>query len=102
MIFSYAKDKEQVKQWDQEGGIMILSYDLFMTITKEQFYKLRLKDPGANLLICDEGHILKNKETKKSKVVNGVRTTRRILLTGTPMQNNLKECKRIWIYVSMI
>jgi hypothetical protein len=45
------------------------------------------------LVVCDEGHLLKNEKTSLSQSMNRVRTRRRIVLTGTPLQNNLKECK---------
>lgn len=50
-----------------------------------------LLSPGPDLVACDEGHLLKNAKTSLSKAVNRIRTLRRIGLTGTPLQNNLKE-----------
>lgn len=50
---------------------------------------------GCDLLVCDEGHTLKNPESTKNRMVNRVRTPNRIILSGTPLQNNLDECKLI-------
>ena len=80
---------------------MIIGYEMFRTLTsvkksrkKEQkSIKSNLVDPGADLVVCDEGHLLKNEDSARSKALNQVKTMRRIVLTGTPLQNNLKECK---------
>lgn len=43
--------------------------------------------------MCDEGHILRMEASHISKALNAIRTKRRVVLTGTPLQNNLVECK---------
>lgn len=44
-------------------------------------------------MVCDEGHILRNDASGISKALNAVKTRRRVVLTGTPLQNNLVECE---------
>ena len=46
---------------------------------------------NTDLIICDEGHFIKNIKTNRSKSLLNVKTHRRIILTGTPVQNNLAE-----------
>ncbi|KAI3426156.1 hypothetical protein D9Q98_008533 [Chlorella vulgaris] len=42
-------------------------------------------------LVVDEGHRLKNKEARLFRALHGLRCQHRVLLTGTPLQNNISE-----------
>jgi len=44
-----------------------------------------------SFLICDEGHFLRNPDTNKVKCMRNINAGMRILLTGTPIQNELSE-----------
>jgi len=47
-----------------------------------------------NYIILDEGHLIKNSRTKTSqdvRILSLSKKTRRLLLTGTPIQNNMRE-----------
>lgn len=44
-----------------------------------------------DLLVCDEAHCLKNGGTLLSKAVSKIPAKSRLLLTGTPIQNDLLE-----------
>lgn len=44
-----------------------------------------------DILVVDEAHKLKNNETKNYGLVSGIRKKFFLLLTATPLQNNLKE-----------
>ncbi|EIW72633.1 hypothetical protein TREMEDRAFT_36825 [Tremella mesenterica DSM 1558] len=47
--------------------------------------------PPIELIVCDEGHRLKSKDNKTTKMFEALRTSRRIILSGTPVQNDLGE-----------
>lgn len=44
-----------------------------------------------DLVICDEAHRLKNDRTKTARVINDLPAPMRLLLSGTPIQNDLDE-----------
>nr|CAD7456960.1 unnamed protein product [Timema tahoe] len=91
----------RLKEWQEDGGVMVIGYDMFRNLVTANTKKLRKKaldivkstllDPGPDLVVCDEGHLLKNEMTALSKSMTKIRTLRRIVLTGTPLQNNLTE-----------
>ncbi len=92
---------DRLGQWRREGGVMIMGYDMFRNLTNEQTKKFKKKqkevfkdalvDPGPDLVVCDEGHVLKNLKSALNNAMNKIKTRRRIILTGTPLQNNLAE-----------
>lgn len=99
------KDKNtrvfKLEEWFEEGGVCIVGYDMYRILSNEKTKGLRKKqkeslqkslvNPGPDVVICDEGHLLKNEKTSLSQAVTKMETKRRIVLTGTPLQNNLKE-----------
>ncbi|KAG8905609.1 helicase, partial [Tulasnella sp. 417] len=52
---------------------------------------LKYCHPPIGLIICDEGHRLKSATTKTTKMFEHLTTKRRVILSGTPIQNDLKE-----------
>lgn len=50
-----------------------------------------LRDIAWNYCILDEGHIIKNGKTKLTQAVKALRASHRLILSGTPIQNNVLE-----------
>ncbi|THH31546.1 hypothetical protein EUX98_g2662 [Antrodiella citrinella] len=51
----------------------------------------QLQDMHWHYCILDEGHIIKNAKTKLTKAVKSIRASHRLILSGTPIQNNVLE-----------
>ncbi|XP_029956796.1 transcriptional regulator ATRX-like isoform X2 [Salarias fasciatus] len=89
-----------LQSWQRAGGVVIMGYDMYRTLSlastpDSEEWKKEIKrilvDPGPDFVVCDEGHILRNDATNTSKALNAIKTQRRVVLTGTPLQNNLIE-----------
>ncbi|GMS96762.1 hypothetical protein PENTCL1PPCAC_18937, partial [Pristionchus entomophagus] len=64
---------------------LVVSYDMALR------YALTLASCQFDLLVCDEGHRLKNASGKLREALCSLSIPRRLLLTGTPVQNDLDE-----------
>ncbi|CAI8028357.1 DNA repair and recombination protein RAD54-like [Geodia barretti] len=65
--------------------ILIISYETF------RLHSPVLHRGKVGLVICDEGHRLKNCENLTYTALTQLQTRRRVLLSGTPIQNDLLE-----------
>jgi DNA repair and recombination protein RAD54B len=50
-----------------------------------------IKNVNLDVIVCDEGHRLKTANIKTAQAIRSLSTKRRIILTGTPIQNDLGE-----------
>jgi DNA repair and recombination protein RAD54 and RAD54-like protein len=65
--------------------VMIVSYETLRSLSTE------LANVEIGLLVCDEGHRLKNGESQTFTTLTQLRVQRRVILSGTPIQNDLSE-----------
>ncbi|XP_030373466.1 TATA-binding protein-associated factor 172 [Scaptodrosophila lebanonensis] len=66
-------------------NLVVTSYD---AIRKDIDY---FRNIHFNYCVLDEGHIIKNGKTKNSKAVKQLKANHRLILSGTPIQNNVLE-----------
>uniref|UniRef100_A0A1Q3F704 DNA repair and recombination protein RAD54-like n=1 Tax=Culex tarsalis TaxID=7177 RepID=A0A1Q3F704_CULTA len=69
----------------QGTPVLIISYETF------RLYAGILNNSEVGAVLCDEGHRLKNCENLTYQALMGLKTKRRVLLSGTPIQNDLTE-----------
>lgn len=67
-------------------SVMIIGYEKLRTV-KEDLQK----GTGIDIVIADEGHRLKTAKNKSADAIKSLNTERRIILSGTPIQNDLEE-----------
>lgn len=86
VIYTGAKaERERLVATLSDYDVVIISYD----ILRNDIDSLGLLD--WHYLILDEGHIIKNGKTKLTKAVKTLRSVHRLILSGTPIQNNVLE-----------
>lgn len=75
------------------GCILITSYSGMLK------HKDLLINSQWHYVILDEGHKIRNPQAKISKAVKELSTPHRLLLTGSPMQNSLKELWSLFDFI---
>lgn len=74
-------------------NVLVTSYEMCI------LEKSRLRKIPWMYLIIDEGHRIKNEKSLLSQVLRTFKTENRMLLTGTPLQNNLHE---LWALLNFL
>jgi SNF2 family DNA or RNA helicase len=80
------KNHLEINDWD-DSDLIIASLDTAKSTKNQEFVK-KIK---YDLLIVDEAHKLKNRKTKNWKFVNAINTKYLLMLTATPIQNDMIE-----------
>lgn len=66
--------------------VMIVGYEKLRSVQESLS-----QGPGVDIVIADEGHRLKTLQNKSGQAIQALNTPRRIILSGTPIQNDLSE-----------
>lgn len=88
-IFVGDKDVTEIKKFQQSRihQILIIGYEKL----RSSVDVLKYCQPPIGLIVCDEGHRLKSANNKTTKIFESFKTRKRIILSGTPIQNDLGE-----------
>lgn len=91
----------------QKGGILITTYDIVRNNYKairggDKYQEHDLYEEEDEMIwdyvILDEGHIIKNPKTQRAQSLSEIPSGHRIIISGTPIQNNLKVRKSFFFY----
>ncbi|KZS21056.1 Chromatin-remodeling complex ATPase chain Iswi [Daphnia magna] len=83
------RDEIMPGEWDA----CVTSYEIVM---KERAV---FKKFNWRYMVIDEAHRIKNEKSKLSEIVREFKTSNRLLITGTPLQNNLHE---LWALLNFL
>ncbi|EFQ28618.1 SNF2 family domain-containing protein [Colletotrichum graminicola M1.001] len=90
-----------VRRWDEEGGVLIIGYDMFKRLVDSPANELpsphdaksvkEILTQSPSLVVADEAHKMKNPNSKLATATAQFRTQSRIALTGSPLANSVLE-----------
>lgn len=86
---TFIRDVLMPGEWD----VCITSYEMCIR-EKSVFKKFNWR-----YMVIDEAHRIKNEKSKLSEILREFKTTNRLLITGTPLQNNLHE---LWALLNFL
>ncbi|XP_071538423.1 TATA-binding protein-associated factor 172 isoform X2 [Panulirus ornatus] len=78
-------ERYRLRRFFPDHNLIVASYDIVRNDI-DFFSKIRW-----NYVILDEGHIIKNGKTKSCKAIKQLVAHHRLILSGTPIQNNVLE-----------
>ncbi|KNC29972.1 hypothetical protein FF38_07791, partial [Lucilia cuprina] len=83
-----AEIREELLSSNNTFEVLVTTYNLATGGKSDTSF---LKSLGFNVCVYDEGHLLKNSQSERYNKLMKLRASFRVLLTGTPLQNNLRE-----------
>ncbi|CCK70217.1 DNA-dependent ATPase FUN30 KNAG_0D04770 [Huiozyma naganishii CBS 8797] len=80
--------RDILEKAEGQYDVMVTTYNL---AAGNKYDVSFLRNRQFNVVVYDEGHMLKNSMSERFNKLMRIRGNFRLLLTGTPLQNNLKE-----------
>merc|ERR1719273_146910 len=86
----------QIVNEEVEYDVILTTYNMVISSADDRVLFRRL---DFHYVVFDEAHMLKNMATSRYENLMRVQASRKLLLTGTPMQNNLVELMSLLVFV---
>ncbi|KAJ1902774.1 hypothetical protein LPJ81_003417, partial [Coemansia sp. IMI 209127] len=85
-----------LRAWATHGGVLLMGYPAFRDVMSGDARELRSLLSGGGgggpcLVVADEAHVLKNRQSQVAALAASLPTQARICMTGSPLQNRLEE-----------
>eukprot|EP00924_Labyrinthula_sp_SR-Ha-C_P014559 augustus_masked-scaffold_34-processed-gene-1.0-mRNA-1 protein AED:0.11 eAED:0.12 QI:0/-1/0/1/-1/1/1/0/860 len=81
------KPNKVFKKLRKDGDIILTTYGTLRTTLREKY----IQHMQFDYIFFDEGHKLKNQNTELCQIVQTLKCPRKVIISGTPLQNNLLE-----------
>lgn len=98
----HASDPNEREQQKHTMLTDILNYDIVVTtyeMAKNPQIQGLIRNTYFNICILDEGHVIKSLTSQVAEAVRKIHCQTRVILTGTPLQNDLVELYAILNYL---
>lgn len=82
---------KRLQEWARADGRRVMHPVLVISYETLRRNAADLGDAEIGLLLADEGHRLKNGDSLTFSALNSLNVKRRVILSGTPIQNDLSE-----------
>ncbi|QHG89665.1 SNF2-related protein [Malacoplasma iowae] len=87
------EERKKIIEEMNKYNVLVTSYN--MLSTDLELYKKK----NFELIVIDEGHLIKNHFTIYSKSIKSLTSNHKVALTGTPMENNILELWSLFDFV---
>ena len=94
IVLNKAAKRSSAVRDAKAGDVVLCTYGLMVTESSA----LTKKD--WNVVCLDEAHQIKNRQTIASQTAMELKTASRIIMTGTPLQNNLAELWNLFQFIN--
>ncbi|CAD6594070.1 MAG: helicase [Alectoria sarmentosa] len=87
-VYVFGDSKKRITDFTESKAyhVGIIGYEKLRTVVEDL-----KKGRGIDIVIADEGHRLKTAKNKSAQAIRALNTSRRVILSGTPIQNDLSE-----------
>jgi len=81
------------RKFDKKSDVFLTTYQTMVRDAE------KLKKKNFSLLLVDEAHLMKNSETRISRVVKNLNSKYRLALSGTPIENKLEDLRSLFDFI---